>query len=71
MIKKLTNTMKRDVRRAATIKDTKEIVGVSTSTIQKVLRGERTNDKVVMVFMELTERKSALIEAVKELVKFD
>jgi hypothetical protein len=24
-----------------------------------------------MVFMELTERKSALIEAVKELVKFD
>jgi predicted transcriptional regulator len=70
MEKKIRKTVKRDVRRAATVLETAEIVGVSQSEVQKVLRADRNNDRVLEVFMELTERKNALLEEVKKLIPF-
>ena len=64
------NQIKRDVRRAATIKDTAEVLGVSTSLIQKSLATTRNNDKAVAVFMELSERKNLLLDEVRKLVPF-
>jgi hypothetical protein len=71
MIKKIRKPVKRDVRRAATILETAEIVGVSQSEVQKVLRTDRNNEKIIAVFMELTERKNALLEEVKNLIPFN
>lgn len=64
-------TRKRDTRRAATILDTAELVGVSQSEVQKVLRGDRENEQVVAVFMEIQEGKNALLNAVKKLIPFN
>ena len=57
--------------RAANVKDTAELVGVSTSLVQKVLRGERENETVLTVFMELSERKNLLLDEVKKLIPFN
>lgn len=70
MAKKLSKGGKRDVSRAATIKETALIVGVTTRQVQKVMNCESNNDKIVEVFMELTEGKNALMEQVKQLVPF-
>lgn len=64
------NNRKRDTRRAARVLDTAEVLGVSPSLVQKVLRTERDNEKVVAVHMELTERHNLLLEEVKKLVPF-
>ena len=71
MAKNSNNKRTRDVRRAATVKDTAEITGLSPSEVQKVLRAERNNDTVVAVFMELTERQNLLLQEVKRLVPFN
>ena len=63
--------MKRDVRRAANIKDTAEVLGVSTSLVQKSLNASRNNEAVIEVFMEISERKNLLIEEVKKLIPFN
>ena len=65
------SNIKRDTRRAATILDTAEVMGVSPNHVQKILRMDRENDQVVNVFMELTERKNLLIEEVKKLIPFN
>ncbi len=62
---------KRDVKRAATVKETAEATGVSTRYVNMVMNGERENESVVSVFMELTEGKSLLLDAVKKLVPFN
>ena len=62
---------KRDVRRASTISDTAEVMGLSTSSINKVLTMKRNNDKAVEVFMFLTEGKNDLLAAAKKLVPFN
>lgn len=64
------NSNKKDVRRAAIIKDTAEVVGVSQRQVQRVLAGNQENEKVVSVFMEISERKNALLKEVKMLVPF-
>ena len=64
------NQEKRDVRRAANIKDTAEAMGVSTSLVRKTLDMTRNNDKVVEVFMFLHEGKNLLLEEAKRLVPF-
>jgi DNA-binding LacI/PurR family transcriptional regulator len=64
------NQNKKDVRRAATIKDTADVVGVSTRQVQRVLAGDQENEKVVAVYMEISERKNELLEQVKMLVPF-
>lgn len=66
------NKRKRDIKRAATILETAECLGLSTSTVQKVLRTDRNNEHVLSVYMELTQRKQIVLEEVKaknELVK--
>jgi prolyl-tRNA editing enzyme YbaK/EbsC (Cys-tRNA(Pro) deacylase) len=65
------NQTKRDVRRAANVKDTAEVMGVSTSLVTKTLAMERNNEKVVEVFMFLHEGKNLLLEEAKKLVPFN
>ncbi|MBN8834604.1 MAG: hypothetical protein ABS68_00080 [Niastella sp. SCN 39-18] len=62
---------KRDIRRAATVEETAGLLGISKNYVQKVMRGDRENDEVVAVFMELSERKNYLLEEVKKLVPFN
>ena len=65
------NQRKRDVKNAANIKDTAEVVGVSTRQVQRVLAGEQENPNVINVYMILEEGKNTLLKAVKELVPFN
>lgn len=71
MQKNIRKTRKRDTVRAATVLETAGILGISQRQVQKVMAGDSENDKVVAVFMELTERKSALLEEVKQLIPFN
>jgi DNA-binding LacI/PurR family transcriptional regulator len=71
MAKEITKPSKRDIRRAANIADTAEIVGVSTRTVQRVLNAEQKNENVLSVFMVLSEEHNKLLKAVKELVPFN
>jgi len=61
---------KRDVIRAATVKDTAEVTGVSPRFVNMVMNGERDNEVVVSVFMELQEGRNLLLQSVKKLVPF-
>jgi predicted transcriptional regulator len=69
------NNSNRDSVRAARIKRTAEICGVSPSMVQKVLRTDRTNDKVEIVYFSIVdadnETDNKLKEAVKQLVPFN
>lgn len=65
------NKGKRDVRRAATVQDTAETVGVSPRQVQRVLTGDQENPLIMEVFMELTERKNLLLQEVKNLIPFN
>lgn len=58
----------RDTVRAARIKRTAEIVGVSERYVQLVLNGDRQNDDVLLVYMEMAEGENKLIQEVKKLV---
>lgn len=58
----------RDTVRAARIKRTAEIVGVSERYVQLVLNAERQNEEVLLVFMELDEGENKLVQEVKKLV---
>lgn len=60
-----------DVSRAATIKETATLVGVSQRHVQLVMNGDRQNDKIVEVFMEITEGKNLLLQEVKKLIPFN
>lgn len=61
---------KRDTKRAATIIETAELTGVSTRSVQRVLNAEQENEKVLSIFMTITEEKRDLLKRVKELVPF-
>lgn len=65
------NISNRDTVRAARIKRTAEIVGVSTRYVRMVLDCERENEDVLAVFMELSEQENLMIESVKKLVPFN
>ena len=70
MAKKSNNTRKRDAKKAATVKDTAELVGVSERQVRRVLDGEHENEKVISVFMTLTEGNNRLLEEVRQLIPF-
>jgi predicted regulator of amino acid metabolism with ACT domain len=70
MDKKTRIKRKKDTKKAATIIETAELVGVSTRTVQRVIKAEQDNEKVFSVFMELTERKNRLLAEVQQLVPF-
>ena len=61
----------RDAIRAARVKRTAEITGVSERHVNRVMIGDQENDKVVLVFMELKEGENKLVEAAKKLVPFN
>ena len=73
MEKKSTPANERDIERAAIIKKTARINGVSDRYVRMVMENERENENVVFVFMTLKEgiqklEDNLLLKAVKELV---
>lgn len=58
----------RDTVRAANVKRTAEILGVSERYVRLVLSAERQNEEVLLVFMEMQEGENKLIQEVKKLV---
>jgi hypothetical protein len=73
--KSMENNSNRDTVRAARIKRTAEICGVSTSHVQKVLRTDRTNEEVELVYFSIVdadnETDNKLKQAVRQLVPFN
>ena len=59
---------KRNIVRAATIKKTADLLGVSTRYVRMVLDGDRESDQVMEVFMEISERENTLLQEVKNLL---
>jgi len=73
-------TYKRDIERAARVKKTAEIVGVSERHVRRVLSGDHDNDEIIATYMELLEleqaayqtaRQNHLLAAVEKLVPFN
>jgi len=62
----MTKTYKRDIERAARIKKTAEIVGVSERQVRRVLGCEQVNDEVLDVYLDLVDLDRAAFEAAKE-----
>lgn len=62
---------KRDTQRAALTNKTAEIMGVSPRYVRMVINGERNDEAVLVVYMELKEGGNRLVEAVKKLVPFE
>ena len=62
MPKERTHGLKRDAKRAAIIKDTADLVGVSPRLVNMVLNTERENETVVSVFMGLSEKYDEVLE---------
>ncbi|MBS1747219.1 MAG: hypothetical protein JST21_13700 [Bacteroidetes bacterium] len=64
----------RDITRAAMIKKTAEITGVSQRHVQRMVNGYQKitdrNEQVFAVFMDLTEGTNSLIESVKKVAPF-
>jgi hypothetical protein len=64
------NKTKRDTIRAALVKQTAEITGVSVRSVERVLAAQQENEKVLQVYLEMQQGNTALVDAVKELVPF-
>lgn len=60
--------VKRDTVRAAKIKLTAEIAGVSDRQVQRVLNAEQENETVVLAFMEIDQGLNKLVQEVKRIV---
>jgi predicted transcriptional regulator len=60
---------------AIRVKRTADIVGVSRRTVYRVIRGEETDketvEKIMVVYMQLSEGETLLIKAVKKAVPFN
>lgn len=69
------NNNKEDLKKALRVKMVSELVGVSPNQVNKVLRGDRENERVVETYMTIKEIEpiydNALIAAVKKLVPFN
>ena len=66
----------RDPETATRVKRTAELVGVSPTTVYRVIMGDEriskeTSEKVMTVYMELKEGENLLIEQVRQLVPFE
>ena len=61
---------KRDTVKAARIKKTAELTGVSDRSVRRVINGDQDNPTVMQVYLELEEGENALLTAVKQLVPF-
>ncbi|RTL47227.1 MAG: hypothetical protein EKK39_14755 [Sphingobacteriales bacterium] len=61
----------RDVKRAALVKKTAELMGVSQRYVNMVLAGERDSDCIISCYMELLEGENLLLEKVRQLLPFN
>ena len=61
----------RDTIRAARIKKVAESLGKTPRYIRMVLNGDRENNQVLPLMMEIQERENKLLEEVKKLIPFD
>jgi predicted transcriptional regulator len=65
----------RDSETATRVKRTANICGVSPRTVYRVIRGdesdEQTVEKVLQVYMQLSEGESVLVETIKKIVPFN
>ncbi len=64
-------TGERDTIRAARIQKVAETLGKTPRYIRMVLNGDRENNQVLPLMMELQEGENKLLEAVKKLIPFD
>jgi predicted transcriptional regulator len=62
----MNKTGKRDAERAARVKKTAIIVGVSEAMVYKVLIGDRNNEEVFNTYMDLLELEREAFETAKE-----
>ncbi len=56
---------------AARVERTAELAGVTKRYVRLVINGDRKNQNVLSIYMELQERENLLIQDVKELVPFN
>lgn len=71
MMKNLSNKKNRDVRRAAIIDCTAEVRGVSKRSVQRVLSGDQTNERILSTYFDIDEGLNLLLQNVKLLVPFN
>jgi hypothetical protein len=64
-------TIKRTSQVSARVQLTAEIVGCSTRHVQHVLSGDRVNDEIMKVYLEVGEGGSKLLNAIKLAVPLD
>lgn len=69
------NSKKVDTERAARVKKTARITGVSIRSVQRVLSGDQKNPEVMATYFDLLEgekqlEENLLIKAVRELIPF-
>ena len=57
---------KRDIVRAAKVIKLAESLGVSKNYIQKVLRCDRTSDRVMIAYLELEEQEEEVFKRIKQ-----
>lgn len=68
-------TSKKSSETAIRVKRTADLAGVSVRTVYRVINGEEaekaTADRIMKIYMQLSEGESLLIKAVKEAIKFN
>lgn len=69
--KNTVKTSKSDRKRDQVARITSDITGYSCDMVRRVRNGERENDKIEMVAVEVAERLNKLKEEVKRAVPFD
>lgn len=62
---------KREAFKASLAQKTARIARVSTRYVRMVINGDRENQQVMSVYMQLLEGENKLLAQVKELVPFD
>jgi hypothetical protein len=77
MQKEGTNPNNESAKIAARVKRTAGITGFSVRTVQRVIQGQQKNDRVLSVYMQITEldeqaddilKKTSLVKAAEKLV---
>lgn len=66
----MNNRIKRNSETATRVKRTAEICGVSTRHVYRVIIGDRVDQEVLTVYMQLAEGENLLLKSVKEAVPF-
>lgn len=71
MQKSTNNSNKRDSETATRVKRTADLCGVSTRYVYMVIIGDRVDENVLSVYMQLAEGENKLLESVRKVVPFN